>query len=174
MMDLALNQPDIPSKLIVIDMAPINIKLSKEYNVHAKVMQEINDLKLKTQREADAILQRYEPDLLVRQFLLTNLKKNLKNEGIYEFRVAYDTLGRSIGHMGDFFQSEPKKIYSGPTLFITGGLSPYRKHFIEHADLIKAQFPHSSIENIEGAGHWGKILHIFSINRPNMTNEMDV
>lgn len=155
-MDLALNQPEIPSKLIVIDMAPMNIKLSNDYNIHAQAMKEINDKKLKTQKEADLILQKYEPDLLVRQFLLTNLKKNLKNDGIYEFRLAYDILGQSIGHMGEFFQSEPKKVYLGPTLFITGGLSPYRKEFLEHPDLIKAQFPNSSVENIEGAGHWGK------------------
>ncbi|KAI7881504.1 Alpha/Beta hydrolase protein [Mucor mucedo] len=154
MMDVALNQPELPSKLIVIDMPPIPIKLSTEYNTHAEAMKEINALQLKKQKEADEVLQKYEPDLIVRQFLLTNLKKNLKKDGIYEFRVAYDTLGRSIGHMGDFFQSEPNKVYHGPTLFITGDVSPYRKYFIQHADMIKAQFPNSRLENIKGAGHW--------------------
>lgn len=162
MMDVALNQPQLPSKLIVIDMPPIAFKLSKEYSVHAQAMKEINELQLKKQKEADEVLQKYEPDLIVRQFLLTNLKKNLKKDGIYEFRVAYDTLGRSIGHMGDFFQSEPNKVYQGPTLFITGSLSPYQKYFINphDADLIKAQFPNSSLETIDGAGHWGTYHNI--------------
>lgn len=155
MMTLALRRPEIASKLIVIDMAPIPIKLSGEYQHHVEAMREINRLQLKKQKEADKVLQQYEPDLVVRQFLMTNLKKNLNKDGVYEFRIPYDTLGRSIDQLGDFFQSQPPlETYQGSTLFITGGLSPYRREFLEYPDLIKAQFPNSRIVNIEGAGHW--------------------
>jgi pimeloyl-ACP methyl ester carboxylesterase len=145
-------------------MAPVPIQLSNDYTmaaVHVDAMREINSLKLKKQKEADEILKTYEPDLLVRQFLLTNLKKNLKNDGIYEFRIPFDILGESIDKMGEFFQSEPIKTFAGPTLFITGDKSPYRKQFIEQPALIKAQFPNSRIENIQDAGHWGN----YSISR---------
>lgn len=164
MMTLALRRPEIASKLIVIDMAPIPIKLSGEYQHHVEAMREINRLQLKKQKEADKVLQQYEPDLVVRQFLMTNLKKNLNKDGVYEFRIPYDTLGRSIDQLGDFFQSQPPlETYQGSTLFITGGLSPYRREFLEHPDLIKAQFPNSRIVNIEGAGHWGKVLSVIYI-----------
>ncbi|CAO3621598.1 unnamed protein product [Mucor hiemalis] len=165
MMTLALRRPEIASKLIAIDMAPIQIKLSGEYNKHVEAMREINRLKLKKQKDADKILEGYETDLVVRQFLLTNLKKNLSKDGIYEFRIPYDILGRSIDGLGDFFQLQPTVKYQGSTLFITGSLSPYRREFIEQPDLIKAQFPHSRIVNIEGAGHWGRYNKSYSKRR---------
>ena len=159
MMHLALNQPELVSKLIVIDMPPLPIQLGPEFDTHIKAMREINRLKLKKQKEADELLKQYEPDLVIRQFLLTNLKKNLEKDGIYEFRIPYDILGESIQQMGDFFQSDATKKYTGDTLFITGDLSPYRKQFVEQPELIKAQFPNSRVENIQGAGHWGK--HVY-------------
>jgi pimeloyl-ACP methyl ester carboxylesterase len=158
MMELALRNPTIPSKLVVIDMSPIRIKLSTEYNTHVQAMREINAAQLKRQKEADLILQKYEPDLVVRQFLLTNLKKNLNKDGIYEFRIPYEILGRNISNMGDFLQSEAKLKYNRKTLFLTGGQSPYRKQFLRYPELIHAQFPNSRVANIEGAGHWCKSI----------------
>lgn len=162
MMNVSLRSPELPSKLIVIDMAPVQLQLTREYSDHIEAMREIQSRKLTKQKEADEILQKYEPDLVVRQFLLTNLKKS-KSTGIYQFRIPFDILGRALSQMGGFSfgTTEPllgsKRQYKGPTLFITGGKSPFRKQFVEHPELIKAQFPNSTIENIEGAGHWGKI-----------------
>lgn len=159
MMNVSLRNPEIPSKLIVIDMAPIKLQLTREYSDHIEAMRDIQSRKLTTQKEADEILQKFEPDLVVRQFLLTNLKKS-KSTGIYQFRIPYDILGEALSQMGGFsFEAQPlpdTRQYKGPTLFITGGKSPFRKQFVDHPELIKAQFPNSIVENIEDAGHWGK------------------
>ncbi|KAL9551342.1 hypothetical protein PS6_005044 [Mucor atramentarius] len=159
MMNVSLRQPQLPSKLIVIDMAPIKLQLTREYSDHIEAMREIQSKKLTKQKEADEILQKFEPDLIVRQFLLTNLKKS-RSTGIYQFRIPYDILGRALSQMGGFsFNTHPlpeSRQYHGPTLFITGGKSPFRKQFMDHPELIKAQFPNSIVQNIEDAGHWGK------------------
>ncbi|KAL0136769.1 Alpha/Beta hydrolase protein, partial [Mucor lusitanicus] len=159
MMNVSLRQPQLPSKLIVIDMAPIKLQLTREYSDHIEAMREIQAKQLTKQKEADEILQKFEPDLIVRQFLLTNLKKS-RDTGVYQFRIPYDILGRALSQMGGFsFETQPlpeSRQYQGPTLFITGGKSPFRKQFVDHPELIKAQFPNSVIENIEDAGHWGK------------------
>lgn len=153
-MNVALRKPEIPSKMVVIDMAPVPLKLTREYSVHIQAMREIQARRFNRQSEADAFLKQFEPDLVVRQFLLTNLKKNPTN-GIYEFRIPYDILDHALGRMGGFDPSSPQQPYTGPTLFITGGKSPFRKHFIEHPEDITTLFPNSTVENIEDAGHWG-------------------
>jgi pimeloyl-ACP methyl ester carboxylesterase len=158
-MNVALRKPEIPSKMIVIDMAPVPLKLTREYSVHIDAMREIQAKRLTKQKDADDILKQFEPDLVVRQFLLTNLKKN-RSDGVYQFRIPYDILDRALGRMGGFDKAGPQKPYTGPTLFITGGKSPFRKQFVEYPEEIKAQFPNSIIENIEDAGHWGKITHL--------------
>lgn len=156
MMEVALRYPTLPAKLCVVDIAPIRFKLTDTHKTHVQAMREINAAQLTKRKEADLIFQKYEPDLVVRQFHLTNLKKNLNNNGIYEFRIPFEILGRQIHKMGDFVQSEAKLKYEGSTLFITGSESPYRREFLKFPDLIHAQFPNSRIENIQGAGHWGK------------------
>ncbi|KAF7728552.1 hypothetical protein EC973_005956 [Apophysomyces ossiformis] len=151
-MTLALRQPTIPSKLIVVDIAPLHMPLSREFQMYVEGMRAIDAVSPTKQKVADEILQTYEPDLIVRQFLLTNLKRH--KDGIYRFRVPYDTLGDSLGRLGEFL-TEPLH-YEGPTLFITGGRSPYRKPFLKHPNLVQKQFPRSHIENIEDVGHWGR------------------
>jgi pimeloyl-ACP methyl ester carboxylesterase len=153
-MNVAL-RTNIPSKMIVVDMAPVPLKLSREYSMHIEAMRDIQSRRLTKQKEADDILKQYEPDLVVRQFLLTNLKKN-RSDGVYQFRIPFDILDRALGRMGQFDKLSPQQPYIGPTLFITGGKSPFRKQFIDHPDEIKAQFPNAIIENIPEAGHWGK------------------
>lgn len=155
-MTTALKQPQLASKLVVIDMPPAKVKLTREYANWVNAMSDINDRKLTTQKEAYALLEEVEKDLVVRQFLLTNLKKR-KQDGYYQFRIPYDILGRSLHHMGDF-RNEPNDVYDGSTLFITGGLSPFRIDFLRNPNIIKQRFPNSVIENIDGAGHWGKLL----------------
>ncbi|KAI8978472.1 Alpha/Beta hydrolase protein [Pilobolus umbonatus] len=135
------------SKLIVIDMPPIKVTLGPEYNVYIQAMKEIDSRQLTQQKEADQILQKIEPSLMIRQSLLTNLKKD-RQTGIYQFRNNYNL---SVDQMADYFQSKPCYV---TTQFIAGGNSPYCYSFIEYADIIKYRFPHSTLFTIEGAGHW--------------------
>ncbi|CAO3636903.1 unnamed protein product [Cunninghamella echinulata] len=149
-MTFAMLYPNQLSKLIVEDIAPIHTTLFKDNSDYIQAMKHILRSKVTTQKEADHILQQYEPDLSIRQFLLTNLTKNIET-GIYQFRVPVDLLGESLKDLGAFIQHHH---YMGPTLFITGGKSPYRKPFLTQSDLIQQQFPHSTITCIDQASHW--------------------
>jgi pimeloyl-ACP methyl ester carboxylesterase len=82
--------------------------------------------------------------------LLTNLKKS-PDDGIYRFRVPLETLGNALGNLAQFIQNHR---YTGPTLFITGGISPYRKPFESHPELVDQQFPNARVEVMPGCGHW--------------------
>ncbi|KAG0163452.1 hypothetical protein DFQ28_011677 [Apophysomyces sp. BC1034] len=149
-MTTAMRHPALLSKLVVVDIAPVPMRLAHDHQMYVEGMRAVNSEAPSKQKEADKILQTYEPDLLIRQFLLTNLKR--QQDGIYRFRVPYEILGRSLGALGEFLP-DPLH-YNGPTLFITGGESPYRKPFLEYPDIVQSQFPCSRIENIEGVGHW--------------------
>ncbi|KAI8367300.1 Alpha/Beta hydrolase protein [Blakeslea trispora] len=150
MMHVALQQPELPSKLVVVDIAPVHLPLTREYHDHIRIMRDIQSRRLTRQKEADEILQTVEPDLVVRQFLLTNLKKN-KTDGVYQFRVPLGILENALAHLGEFRQ---KGQYHGPTLFMTGSKSPFRKPFQRTPQLVPLYFPNADIVTVEDAGHW--------------------
>lgn len=153
-MGLALHNPDLISRLIVVDIAPVIHPLSRDYYSHIDIMKEIQAMKLTKQKDAYDMIAKVEPDLIVQQFLLTNLKKN-KSDGVYQFRIGLDNLGQSLENLGQFVPLKQDAVYTRPTLFITGGNSPFRKPFLEQPEKIKSLFPNSTIKNVEGVGHWG-------------------
>lgn len=153
-MNMCLRRIHPVSKLIVVDMAPSVLPLSSDFGSYIAAMDEIQQAKLTKRSEADAILSKWEPSLAIRQFLLTNLKKD-EESGIYKFRVPYKTLGRSLGQMSSFLNEKPEP-FDKPTLFIAGGKSGYIKPQ-RNGPSIREQFPNSEIKVIEGAGHWGNV-----------------
>lgn len=152
-MNMCLRRLHPVSKLIVVDMAPDVLPLSSDFGSYVAGMDEIQQAKVTKRSEADAILSKREPNLAIRQFLLTNLKKD-EETGIYKFRVPYKILGKSLGQMSAFL-NEKTEPFDKPTLFIAGGKSDYIKPE-RNGQMIKEQFPNSEIKVIEGAGHWGK------------------
>ncbi|KAG2183493.1 hypothetical protein INT43_006499 [Umbelopsis isabellina] len=150
-MNMCLRDLNPVSKLIVVDMAPAVLPLSSDFGSYVKAMDEIQKANLTKRSDADKILAQTEPDIGIRQFLLTNLKKD-EQTGLYKFRVPYDILGKSLGKMSDFMEEETQP-FEKPTLFIAGGNSGYIKPE-KNGPAIKRQFPHSSIKVIKGAGHW--------------------
>jgi pimeloyl-ACP methyl ester carboxylesterase len=152
-MATALENPDMVSKLIAVDMPPVAMKLARSFGTYCDAMKAIEDADPSKQSDADKIMAKYESNVGVRMFLLTNLKRTSDNK--LRFRVPYDILGRSLDKIGGF--DIPRGLqYMGPTLFIAGGASPYLKPFQEHPKEIKALFPDSKLEVVPGAGHWGK------------------
>ncbi|KAI8581707.1 hypothetical protein K450DRAFT_230815 [Umbelopsis ramanniana AG] len=150
-MNLCLRRLQPVEKLVVVDMAPAVKRLSSDFASYIGSMDEIQMAKLTKRSEADTILKKVEPDLSIRQFLLTNLKKD-DDTGIYKFRIPYKTLGESLDNMTAFMDHKMEP-YDGPTLFIAGGKSNYIKPDRD-GDHIREQFPNSEIKVIEGAGHW--------------------
>jgi len=56
-MNLALNHTPL-DRLIVVDMAPVKVKLSKEFAKYVVSMKEIQAAHVKKQSEADAIMKK--------------------------------------------------------------------------------------------------------------------
>ncbi|KAI9498886.1 Alpha/Beta hydrolase protein [Zychaea mexicana] len=153
-MTTALQHPTLVKKLVVVDIAPFSLPLSSDFGMYIDAMRKIDQANVKKQSEADKMLQEFEPDMGIRMFLLTNLKKSAKQDGQYHFRIPYDILGKALGNMGDFSKMSDQLNYSGPTLFIAGGKSSYCKPLAQYPDKLKAMFPDYRLDVVEGAGHW--------------------
>ncbi|KAF9977370.1 hypothetical protein BGZ73_006239 [Actinomortierella ambigua] len=148
-MTLALNQGSI-DRLVVVDMAPAPAKLSSAFQGYVKVMQRIQSANVKKQSEADKMMAEVIDDIGVRQFLLTNLKRDPET-GRYLFRIPLGTLDSSLGNLGLFDFETGQHRFDGKTLFIRGTRSDYISENCVEA--INHFFPHSRIEGVD-AGHW--------------------
>ncbi|KAI9010827.1 Alpha/Beta hydrolase protein [Phycomyces nitens] len=140
--------PNLLSKLIVVDVTPMRLCLHDEFVPYFQAMQAITSLKPRTQKETEAILKRYVPESSMRQFLMTNVKRN--RDGVYRVQFNTETLERDLYEI-----EKPLDVsYGGPTLFITGDKSPYYAAFGANSDAIHSMFPMSSVKTIHDAGHW--------------------
>ncbi|KDR78645.1 hypothetical protein GALMADRAFT_244117 [Galerina marginata CBS 339.88] len=160
-------EPGTLSQLISVDIAPSIGSLSPEFMQYISVMQKIQSLPpgvIKTRTDADHQLRPYEPDVSVRQFLLTNLQlpshsRTASHDATEKakFIVPLDILSRSVEALGSFpyrynveENSVPTK-WEGSTLVIKGTKSPFinRKN-IPH---LRAFFPNMCLEELD-TGHW--------------------
>ncbi|KAG0306614.1 hypothetical protein BGZ99_001731 [Dissophora globulifera] len=137
-------------RVIVVDMAPVKVKLSSDFARYVVNMKEIQLANVKKQSDADAIMMKAVPELGVRQFLLTNLKRNASGDG-YSFRIPLETLGGSLEKLGQFDFVAGQDRYDGKALFIKGNRSGYVKD--KEEKLIKEFFPQARIEGLD-TGHW--------------------
>ncbi|KAJ1964970.1 Rho-type GTPase activating protein Rga1, partial [Dipsacomyces acuminosporus] len=156
-MRTALDRPDLVSQLVVDDMAPVQIKLAHDFASYVTKLSEIEQLNVTSQKVADQMLAEVEPDISVRQFLLTNMKKVKDPEaegggvkGAYKSRIPLDLLGKSLAGMMAW-EVDPSLTYSGPTLFIAGKRSPYIKPYAFPA--ISQHFPNFEVSELD-TGHW--------------------
>ncbi|BGP46256.1 hypothetical protein JCM10450v2_002096 [Rhodotorula kratochvilovae] len=149
-MALALGGCEPLSKLVVVDIAPGVGKVSPEFQAYLDAMKEINEAKVMSRKEADAIMQKVEPDLGVRQFLLTNLDR-ADPSSPYQFRLPLDFLSNAIGEIGHFPYTPGEKVFDKPSLFLKGKKSKYINS--RNIPLIKQFFPSSQLEVLD-AGHW--------------------
>ncbi|BEJ09061.1 hypothetical protein CcaverHIS641_0511550 [Cutaneotrichosporon cavernicola] len=153
-MALALNDKlNKPLKsLISVDIAPTNEPIEPQYDSYLRGMREIEAAHLTSRKEADKMMEPYEADAGVRQFLLTNA---VMEDGHVCFRVGIDTLASATRGLGTFpyhvKDGRPEATWDGPTLFLRGSRSDYvlDKHLPDARKL----FPHLEVETLD-AGHW--------------------
>ncbi|KAG0270808.1 hypothetical protein BGZ95_001508, partial [Linnemannia exigua] len=148
-MNLALKQAPI-DRMVVVDMAPVKVKLSTEFAKYVGSMKEIQNAYVKKQSEADTIMKKSVADLGVRQFLLTNLKRDATGDG-YSFRIPFETLGGSLEKLGQFDFVPGVDKFDGKVLFIRGIKSKYIEE--KEMDAIRSFFPQARIESLN-TGHW--------------------
>jgi esterase len=144
-MNLAIKNPALISKLIVVDIAP------KSYPVHHdQILEGLTAIPLATlssRNEADKILSEFVPEIDVRQFLLKNLSRN--GEGKFEWKINVSAIENHIEEIGQGMQYEG--IFAKPTLFIKGAKSNYFKPGDD--ELILKLFPAAKMETLD-TGHW--------------------
>ena len=155
---MALN-PRLPSHalshLISVDMTPAAGPISPEFMRYARCMVEINKEQVQSRSEADKIMKEIEPNLSVRQFLLTNLERQGET---MQFRIPVEKIMHALEEIGEFpyappvdEHSAPERLWNGPTLFVKGERSKYiNRHNIP---LCKAYFPSMQLKVLP-TGHW--------------------
>ncbi|KAJ3271383.1 Alpha/beta hydrolase domain-containing protein 11 [Terramyces sp. JEL0728] len=144
-MYVALQEPQLLNKLVVVDVSPIPIKSGSLFKLYITEMTKLSQMGIKSMKHADEYLARTIPGITVRQFLLTNLKQD---GGEYKFRINLSTLGNEIDGVWGF---DRQGVYNGETLFIQGTRSDYIPD--NHFNQIRQMFPKSEFAKID-AGHW--------------------
>lgn len=144
-MNLAIKNPSIIKKLIVVDIAPKAYPIHHDHILDGLTAIPIGSIQ--SRNEAEAILAEYvdEPD--VRQFLLKNLARNA--EGKFIWKVNLRAIEAHIEEIGAGMQFEG--VYTKPALFIKGARSGY----FETGDdeNIRKYFPQAQIVTVN-TGHW--------------------
>jgi len=118
-MAVALRRPESLHKLISVDNAPVDAALASSFAKYIQGMRRIEEQRVQKHSQADAILEEYEPNLLIRQFLLTNLTRK-EGSACLTFRVPLRTLQKSLDVLAGFpFHPEISR-FEKPALFIRG------------------------------------------------------
>jgi len=144
-MELALNQPQLISKLIIADIAPVAYP-----DHHEQVFSGLSKIdlsSLSSRNEADEQLKHMIPEASTRAFLLKNLYRTPTKQ--FAWRMNLSVLEQEYAKISAAPKGSP---YQGPTLFIKGALSQYIQR--EHQQAIETLFPNYQFKIIEGTGHW--------------------
>ncbi|KAE8381182.1 Alpha/Beta hydrolase protein [Aspergillus bertholletiae] len=147
---LALQSPDLISKIVAIDNCPIHLGLTEEFPRYLKAMEEVQDARVKTHQEGDNILGKYEESPSVRLWLLSNFVRE-RDSPYLKLRVPLDVLTTAIGPLGDFPLKGKSVQFTRPSLF----LRALQSHYIPESSfpVISSFFPLSHIVDID-CGHW--------------------
>lgn len=148
-MTLALTTPERVQALIVADIAPVSYR----QHGHDRLIAALRGLDLtqvNSRSEADAALRGQIDSPMVRQFLLTNLRRDPDG---YCWRLPLDILADQLPLIEGFPELEGQ--YPGPSLFLHGAASDYVSADAEPA--IERYFPAAELVAVPEAGHW---LHV--------------
>ncbi len=149
-MQLALSWPERVQKLVVADISPVYYG-GKGKGEHDDIFSGLNAIDLASiasRKEADAQLAKWEPDEIVRQFLLSNLVR--AEAGGFEWRVNLAALQSNYDALRDAPEGDGQ--YKGPVLFVRGDESRYIQS--RHKEQILARFPAAQVKTIMQTGHW--------------------
>lgn len=145
-MSFALAFPSVVERLVVVDIAPRAYR--PRHDTILEALKTIRIGNIRDRESADRELSPMIPDGRVRQFLLTNLKRN--PDGSYRWKMNLEVLMSNYNEMTKGIHADT--MYNGPALFVRGGKSDY----VRSTDLphIKRLFPRFTHATIPEAGHW--------------------
>lgn len=142
-MALALGRPEVLSKLVVADIAPVAYGHSQKHLIQA--MRSLDLSQVTTRGDADRALAGEIEEASVRAFLLQSLDVKEK-----AWRLNLDALEDQMPQIIGW--PAPKEQFDGPVLLLSGAASDYV--LPEYRDAVKTLFPNARFAKIPGAGHW--------------------
>ncbi len=146
-MQFASENPDMVTKLCIVDIAPKAYKGN-----HQLIFEALLGLDLETltsRKEADSYLSVKITSYAVRQFILKNLSID-KSSGRYKWKMNLAVIHKAYQHiLGKSDNNEP---YEGQTLLIKGEKSNYILE--EELEEYQVFFPQAKLVTIANAGHW--------------------
>lgn len=146
-MALALGRPELVSRLLVADIAPVPYPPRQTRIVAA--MRAVPLRPGLARREADAaLLAEGVQDAATRAFLLQNLRFEGEAPG---WRCGLDEIAAAMAEVESFPDFAGKR-YEGPALFLLGERSDYVQP--EHRPRIRGLFPAARFLTLRGTGHW--------------------
>ncbi|MCH7672918.1 MAG: alpha/beta fold hydrolase [Proteobacteria bacterium] len=148
-MQLALSHPELLTRLMVVDIAPVAYLPAADSQMDVLAGMEAMEVEaLSSRKEAEQRLAATIEDEATRKFVLTNLIRNA--DGGYRWRLNL----ASIRDNYDRLQEKPLlgEAFTKPTLFVKGALSNYIQ--AQNEEEILDLFPRASVKTIMQAGHW--------------------
>ncbi len=152
-MTLALLHRTLVDRLGVVDVSPVVTAAMSSFGTYVDGMRAVEVTTLKNRASADAALQPYAPDPVVRSFLLQNLRREPTG---WRWQMNLRLLGDELPLVAGWpdltvppYRAEP---YTGPVLWLAGGRSDYIRP--EHAPAMRALFPRVQTVTVKDAGHW--------------------
>ena len=145
-MQVALNNPDRVSELVVIDIAPVTYDTRQDAALDALNLLAENHIT--SRRDADSLISKHIIDAPVRAFLLKNLARNPEGE----FRLKLNLASINQNYASTLVSAPTGQAYGGPTLFLKGEHSAYIQE--KHRPVMQQLFPHSQVEVVADTAHW--------------------
>ncbi|PBQ31802.1 alpha/beta hydrolase [Sphingobacteriaceae bacterium] len=142
-----LKYAGIASKIIIADIS------ARAYPPHHQdVLAALNAVdfsKIKTRKEAEAILNEHIKDFGTKQFLLKNIYWKDNSEDLMDWRFNLKVISEKYENV---CVGVPEFVSETTALIVKGELSKYISD--EDKDDLKKRFPHSTLVILNGAGHW--------------------
>jgi len=145
-MKLCHLRPDLVSKLIIADIAPVNYSHGYDEIINAAIALDLSNLK--NRKQADETLSQSISDQRIRLFILQNLAFR---EGDAYWKLNWLSIKDNMSSLTGFESIEGWSI-SQDSFFIRGALSDYVSDQAWNG--IKNQFLHSQLFTLPNAGHW--------------------
>ena len=146
-MALALSEPDLVERLVVVDIAPAPSGGTLIDFVHTMAEMDLSNLSRRS--EVEAALARSIPEPAIRAFLAQNVTAG--EDGL-QWQLNLKALAENFDAILEFPDYDDLSAYTGQTHFIAGGRSDYIQP--HHQAEIERLFPGAAIDVIADAGHW--------------------
>lgn len=147
-MRYALENPELVSKLISVDVSLRTYTTHKDHRQLIDVMKSVRFDKNTTRQQVQQELAEKISSPRIRQFLAKNL--HWKDREQLGWRINLDALSENLEQMYDgvFYSTR----YNGPALFVRGAESNYVNE--DDRKTILERFPNAEIETIKNGTHW--------------------